>query len=383
MDLNGVSMRFTAKIAAMMIGTMISSQLQAQITYTIQPIDFGLSPITFARAFNDTGDILAASIPNGDFDVTPAIFSSGASTAFPVPNGNSLTPNAINDAGTFVGLSYPPKSNAFTPTSHDSTGYHTLSFPQGGSGYAMGINNSGTIVGTISTEPTTESKAEAVVWQNGKATVIAPPADEQSFGLGINNVGQVVGKNQLQEFLTTGIKTTTTAFIWQDGVTTTLPQYSDLYYQSTPADINDAGVVVGTVYGSDQPSRAAIWQNGTVDILGTAPSGTETAALAINDFGTAVGSSTTNLVQSAVVYQNQKMQSLDSLVKDEGNVRLTNAIDINERGQILAIQNAGGYESAYVLTPVAAPVPSALWLGLASLRIVWLARRSLLRDVRG
>jgi probable HAF family extracellular repeat protein len=74
-------------------------------------------------------------------------------------------------------------------------------------------------------------------------------------------------------------------------------------------DINNHGVVVGKVngpdYGTDQKTRAFIWENGVMRDLGLDP-GRATSAIAINDRGQVLGLSET---YGVFLWENGQIQS--------------------------------------------------------------------------
>ena len=101
---------------------------------------------------------------------------------------------------------------------------------------------------------------------------------EYSYAQALNESGQVVGESKLADGHWH-------AFLWDDGAMTdlgALPGYSD----SLALDINDAGQIVGysatDKYGSDP--RATLWQDGEIIDIG-AISGTDSQAIDINENG--------------------------------------------------------------------------------------------------
>ena len=83
----------------------------------------------------------------------------------------------------------------------------------------------------------------AFLWQNGVMTDLGVlPGDEDSGAAAINNLGQIVGSSGRTDPDT--YETTSRSFLYENGVMTALPVPSS---ESYAGDINDSGVVVGTM----------------------------------------------------------------------------------------------------------------------------------------
>ena len=105
----------------------------------------------------------------------------------------------------------------------------------------------------------------AFLWQNGVMTDLGVlPGEEDSGASAINNLGQIVGSSGRIDPET--YEVTSRSFIYQDGVMTALPVPSS---ESYAGDINDSGVVVGTMRapGGVGNYRAYIYADGVVTNL--------------------------------------------------------------------------------------------------------------------
>jgi probable HAF family extracellular repeat protein len=111
--------------------------------------------------------------------------------------------------------------------------------------------------------------------------------------------------------------------------------------------VNNSGQVVGFVTG-DYGGSAFLYSNGQLIDLGE---GLNSSANAINNAGVVVG----NTATSAFVYSNGLATDLNSLVPAGSGFTLTNAVGINDSGQILD-QASNGH--AVLLNPVASPTLS-------------------------
>ena len=80
-----------------------------------------------------------------------------------------------------------------------------------------------------------------------------------------------------------------------------------------PANINNAGQIAGTLYGSDSTSHAALYANGAVNDLGTF-GGTYSDVAALTEAGAVLGNfATTSGEYRAFVYSNGSTQEIAGL----------------------------------------------------------------------
>ena len=112
----------------------------------------------------------------------------------------------------------------------------------------------------------------AFLWQNGVMTDLGVlPGDEDSGAAAINNLGQIVGSSGRTDPET--YESTYRSFLYENGVMTALPVPSS---ESYAGDINDSGVVVGTMRagGGFSNYHAYIYADGVVTNLNSLiPSG--------------------------------------------------------------------------------------------------------------
>ena len=139
--------------------------------------------------------------------------------------------------------------------------------------------------------------------------------------------------------------------------------------------INNIGQVVGYSYTTGDAEQHAFISApnptgaGQLTDLGTL-GGTYSEARGINDSGQVVGlaNTTDDAAEHAFLYEAGIMMDLNDLlmVGLDGDAFLYYATDINDSGQIVA---NGSDARAYLLTPVAAPVPvpAAAWLMVSAL----------------
>jgi len=129
---------------------------------------------------------------------------------------------------------------------------------------------------------------------------------------------------------------------------------------SLPWAINDRGLIVGQSANiALQEVRAAYYENGTWHSMGVLggpnedPIYTSSTAWDVNNRGQAVGNSTTDEGRHhAFIYANGVMLDLNSVLGENSGVTLTDALGINDRGQITGQASVPGVGFvAYLLTP--------------------------------
>jgi probable HAF family extracellular repeat protein len=146
---------------------------------------------------------------------------------------------------------------------------------------AIGINTSDQVVGYSFTGSTGHTRP--VLWQNGTLQDLGIfTADATVQANAINTAGQIVGFAQ---------GTTTVAWMFSGGTTTTLPDLSSAA-ASEAWGMNNVGQIVGASAVSATNTHAALWQSGVAHDLGALSGGLFAEALSINSSGVAVGFST-------------------------------------------------------------------------------------------
>jgi uncharacterized membrane protein len=274
-------------------------------------------------------------------------------------------------------------------------------------GRAYGINAGGEVVGVRFDAPTPDAQrlwARAVVWRGGSPTDLPTPDGMASVAIDVNADGVVLGFVARPER-----GAPQRAVLWRDD------RLVDLGLDGfAPTGIDDAGDVVGSIGVSGTPpagehAHAALWRDGTVTDLGTlggdvslpvavgaggqvvGVSGTvpgkpvpegdgaflwEDGAMAalpqvdpgdpdegdwpeaVNGAGVVVGRrrSPGPLVgpTTAVLWANGRARDLNDLIPAGANLTLTEALAINDAGQIAAQgRGEGGGEHLVLLTPLA------------------------------
>jgi probable HAF family extracellular repeat protein len=230
---------------------------------------------------------------------------------------------------------------------------------------ATDVNGLGHAVGTSTLK---NGFARAALFRNGSAiglTPELPPYEGTSFASAINDHGHIVGAiDDDDSFAYEGI-------LFANGTRTNL---GGLGGGSTrPADINNAGQIVGASSTPAGLGHAFLWQNGVMTDLGVLEGDQDSGASAINADGVIVGTSGRLDMDSAVtytpfIYENGEMRAI---VVQSSEAYAT---DINDAGVVVGIMRTSGASSSPyhawiyadgVLTNLNSLIPSGSGLHLA------------------
>ncbi|RZL10040.1 MAG: hypothetical protein EOP40_07805 [Rubrivivax sp.] len=260
--------------------------------------------------------------------------------------GSESWASDINDAGQVVGwIHRSGESEAALWNTQSSLAPIGLGRLNGTASQAYAINDTGQIVGVRhSRDPSGRYDQDALQWTDGTASVLL----RDSIALDINNAGQVVGSTGRVEYL----DDISYAFVAQQGQTTILPARGSL--SGTAWAINDVGTAVGTSTGrldANEPSYAMLWNDGAPTDLGIGE------ARDINDAGQVVGSLGGH---AAAVSHHGVVTNLGKFAGGTG-WSLAAASAINDSGWIVGhALNRYGRVNAYVLIPVPEPAAYAM-----------------------
>jgi probable HAF family extracellular repeat protein len=310
-------------VAAAAATCLLSTGAEAQ-TYTA--IDLGTLRAGSARVHgvNVSGQAVGSSgHPHGA--ETHAFFwepRGGIRDLGTLPGGDYSAAFAINDSGVVVG------------TSNTSTSMHAFSWTLGQglrdlgtlagatASSAFSINNAGQIAGA--------SGAHAALWTNGAIRDLGTLGGATSEAHGINDAGAVVGVSDTSAG--------PHAFLWSQGVMRDLGVLPG--DTSSRADhMNDGGMIVGASVGN-AGIRAFFWTSETgMQPLGELPEGDYSEAFDVNNSGQVVGQVATHLGTRAFLWNKEKgLTDLNEAVQNlPGDVVLTGALSINDKGQIVVL----------------------------------------------
>jgi probable HAF family extracellular repeat protein len=260
--------------------------------------------------------------------------------------GENAIASGINDAGQVVGSSFTSGaiSHSFI-TNPSGVGITDLGSLGVLGSEANGINNAGQVVGT--TSQTSGQLGAFITGPDGVGmrAIGKLEGDTESSAWGINNSGQVVGLSVLN---TTSVQSFHAFITGPNGVGMralgTLGGGS-----SGPQDINDAGQVVGDSVTAEGRHRAFITGPNGVEMrdLGTLAGDHRSDAWAINNAGQVVGGSLTAAGLSHAFITGPDGLGMRALGTLEGDAA-SYAWDINDAGQVVGSSvTAEGLQRAF------------------------------------
>lgn len=316
--------------------------------------------------------------------------------------GQRSSAHDINDSGQVIGWAQTAAGQERAFVYDAINGMASIPMPADavphGSSRGWRINALGDVVGSYSSTAA-GGNDRAFVFSNGITTSIPTLGGVDNVGLGINDLGAVVGASWTSEGNQRG-------FLYSSDTLTAL---GSLGGNSVAYDINNAGRIVG--YSSNGGNSRAVEFIGGSPIDLALPAG-DFVALAINNSGSiagegrgafiiangvatfpfdAISSSISALswasrfldindggqavgyaydsqtVPRAYLFSGGEFTDLSNLpeVQASGWTNLYLAAGINDAGAIVGTGMRNGVEHGFLLTPI--PVPSGIWLLLAAL----------------
>lgn len=304
------------------------------------------------------------------------------------PNSNASWPNH-STRGEIVGISETAEKNPlgeawscsaffFGPDGYVCNGFAWQDgvmsalppFPGGIDSYAAGVNNKGQVVGWAENgihDPTCNHappvsqflQFEAAIWGPGlnEMTQLPPfPGDPDSAATAINDKGQVVGISGLCSNAVGGASAVH-AVLWENGKPINLGNLGAEAW-NTPVAINNHGVVVGFAYTSAGVAAAFVWTKEKGKMEEVYPFGTDNTDVLydINEKNQAVGVSANSSAGTsrAILWQNNTVHDLNSLVIQPTSLYLTLAQGVNDAGEITgtATDTITGETVGFLAVPV-------------------------------
>jgi probable HAF family extracellular repeat protein len=338
-------------------------------TYTFTDLGTNFNP----TAVNNVGQVIGQSI-TATGDRRASIWSGGTRTELGTLGGNTSVANSINDSGQVVGYSTTSTGQTHATLWNSTTATDLGTYGITTESIARDINNLGQIVGS-SYDAGTFTNSRGILWQGASATDTGLTSANA-----INNLGQIVGSNNFSPALWNGSTITSLLSVCGSG---SCP--------SNAKDINDAGIIVGSV-NLTEPS-VVVWNANGQNIIGlyqyipgytTLGSGINNSGQFIThvngfsqfqnpsqfDFLRNVDGSAENLL--SVFQRFFVTQSGQFLNMDQNSLLGTTAI--NDLGWITGNYNGHGYLLS-IVNPSAVPVPAAAWLFASGLGAFGVAKR--------
>ena len=362
---------------ALLLGLGLAGPAQA-VQYSLTDIGL-LTGYAASRALgvSDAGQVAGVDFPaSGTSPSRAFVWSAGAGLQMlaPLSGANDSYGVAINTNGIAVGSSTWSKAVLWAAGSSVATQLPDLG---GTNSYARDINGANAIAGYAKVP---SGSYQATLWSpsgGGGYSVTSlglVSGLNQSYGLGINASGQVVG------YGATNQPTDARAFVWTDGAgISALPLLSGGSV-SEGYGINDSGATTGWS-GSTAGDRAVLWGNAASGYaptdLGVLAGDASSRAWALNNAGVVVGRSTGTGGDRAFVWADATagMVDLNTVLTNGTGWTVNTAYDVNNLGWIVGWATYNGTTHAVLLTPV--PAPGGGLLFAAGLLLLGAVRRRL------
>ena len=360
-------------ICLALVATLGSTAQPAQASVPVAPIVLGLgAPSTSvaqttllpAYAVTDLGtlggslsyalDINAAGQVVGGSDTAngpqhPFLYSQGQMIDIGTLGGCCGVAAGINASGQIAGQADNAQGlrRGFLYSNGVMTEIPTLG---GSESRASQINASGQLVGQARVAVTNYN--HAYLYDHGQMFDLGTLGGSTSWANSINASSQIVGGSYLADGKWR-------AYRYSNGVMVALPTLgAEATSSSVSFHINDAGQIVGWSEVSNQGNclgfhsmHGFVYSNGQMTDVGTL-GGSCSIANDINDLGQVVGGADIAAGrQHAFRYITGTMEDLNVLIPAGSGWELTNALGINNRGQIVGYGLIGGQTHAFLLTP--------------------------------
>lgn len=309
--------------------------------------------LVFPSSINQQGVIVGGSTNAGDVDILPALWSGNGITALPTLGGPNAFDNVINDAGASGGSGDTTTPN---PLGEDYcgtvtflvcaailwSGQNATVLPTLG-GYdaqvLFGFNNRGHAVGESETAAVDQTcsapqvlNTGAAMWGPSPALVTQLPylpGDPDAIATSINQRDVVVGSTGPCSSISEHI------VMWRSGRVTSLGTLNGLPFNNAANSINNRDQVVGYSPAPGTGPHAYLWQNGVMTDLGLLPGHRLSAAFGINDSGQIVGAAYGSGPTDATIWDRNGLSNLNDLVAGPTTAYLTQAVWINNQGDII------------------------------------------------
>ena len=346
-----------ANIAGLLAALVLSaSAAHAAPLYTIT----ALPASTYAYAINNAGQVV------GEFGAGSAFsWTGGVLTDLGVAGASSA--RAVSSNGLVAGYTFSGESGRAFLRNGSATGFPgTLG---GANSFGLGINASGQMVGQANNAA---GQYRGFIYSAGEMRDIGTLGGDFALAAGINNAGQVVGESSIDNEPIP----TVNAFIHENGAMRSLGTLGGR--QSSAAAINESGQVTGYAYTEGSVEHAFLYLDGMMIDLGTLGGG-RSYGYGINALGQVVGSSGLegDFDTHAFLYSGGAMTDLNSLIDPSSGWVLYDARGINDLGQIAAFGCLGDNCQAVLLDVVPqVPEPASMLLVLAGLGLLGLGRVS-------
>jgi probable HAF family extracellular repeat protein len=200
-----------------------------------------------------------------------------------------------------------------------------------GASYTSSAPNASTGIPTI----------DPFLWKNGTMIDLGTLGGATGFAQCANHHGQIIGASSLASnpgaCAPVGAGPGCHAFFWEEGVLTDLGTLggdnSEAIWLSEAGDVAGSADLAGSAF-----HHAVLWRHGAIQDLGTVAGDPCSRGRGINSRGQVVGGSSDciNFLHAFLWEEGGPMVDLNTLIPAGSGLQLTNAININDRGEILA-----------------------------------------------
>lgn len=314
---------------------------------------------TYAYGLNNAGQVV------GELGGSAFSWSGGVLTGLGVAGASSA--HAVSSNGLVAGSTFSGEtSRAFL---HNDAGPQILGTLGGANSFGLGVNASGQVVGQANNAA---GDYRGFLYSGGLMRDIGTLGGNFALASGINDAGQIVGESSIDNEPISTVR----AFLYDGGTMRELGTLGGR--QSSAAAISEAGHVTGYSYTGGSVEHAFLYVDGMMMDLGTLGGG-RSYGYDVNALGQVVGSSglAGDFDTRAFLYSGGAMTDLNALIDPASGWVLYEARGINDLGQIAAFGCMGDNCQAVLLDVVPqVPEPASITLLLAGLGLLALTRSS-------
>lgn len=322
--------------------------------YTFTDLGILDGPNSAAMGINEIGQIVGyAETAYGEKRLF--LYRNGVMTGLGTLGGPNSVGYALNVGGQIVGDSDTPQgdAHAFLYAFNTMADLGTL---DGQPSYGRAINLFGHTAGYALSGNNFNTRAYLHLGDTMRDLGTLGGADSRAFGL--TDSGMVVGDASTANG-------DTHAFLYSNNTMTDLGTLGG--QNSTATAVSGSGLVAGSSETAGGDTRAFLYRGGTLTDLG-APGGQNSVAHSLNRYGQVVGTGQTVYGEEVAFLTSEGvMHNLNERVVNLQYWFLTNAMGINERGQIVGQAYNGTDSHAYLLTPVPPVQPLRIVSGVVNL----------------
>lgn len=305
-----------------------------------------------ATGINDHGQVVGAA-QTAEGHHRAFLWSDGALVDLGTFGGAESFAYRISDASLIVGRAQAVdgRFRAFVTTAGGAMAdLTTLDGRVGGEyGAAFGVNAAGEVAGYFTTPgPHMMAHNRVFRYRDFRVTDLGTFGGDDGIVTAVNDQGALAGYFSAEPHADYAHHR---GFVHSRGRLVAIPPLGGR--TTSPRDINRHGVVIGDAQNAAGEPRAFLFRDGVTTDLGALDGGRQSAAFGMNDAGDVVGMAEgRDGALRAVLFRGGVAVDLNDRIDPASGWRLTEARDINARGQIVGTGWLHGRQRAFLLTPV-------------------------------